>query len=161
MERRRVDSLETDKTRSEHDRPSARIKSPKPTQKKKRMARSDLLVALVKAGATGDRHLARTCAEALIADERGKQHNVLADRLSSALRIPPNGSYQQQQSAPQEPAARGPLTRDLFVDRVPQHRLSDLLLPDVTRDACEALIEEQRRADVLRSHALEPRHRVL
>jgi len=49
----------------------------------------------------------------------------------------------------------------LFVDRVPRRRLSDLLLPPVTRDACEALIEEQRRADVLRSHGLEPRHRVL
>jgi AAA+ superfamily predicted ATPase len=124
------------------------------------MARSDLLVALVKAGATGDRHLARTSAEALIADERGKKHNVLADRLSNAMRMPLNGSPQQQ-AAPQEPAARGPSTRDLFVDRIPQRRLSDLLLPGVTRDACEALIEEQRRADVLRSHGLEPRHRIL
>ena len=56
---------------------------------------------------------------------------------------------------------RGPSTRDLFVDRVPQRRLADLLLPTATRDACEELIEEQRRADVLRSHGLEPRHRIL
>jgi hypothetical protein len=130
-----------------------------PAKKKKRMARSDLLVALVKAGATGDRHLARTSAEALIADEKAKQHHVLADRLSGALRSNLNGSHS---AAPaQEAALRGPSTRDLFVDRVPQRRLSDLLLPPVTRDACEALIEEQQRADVLRSHGLEPRHRVL
>jgi hypothetical protein len=122
------------------------------------MARSDLLVALVKAGATGDRQLARTSAEALIADEKSKQHHVLANRLSTALRAPGNGN---QTAAAQEPISRGPSTRDLFVDRIPQRRLSDLLLPAITRDACEALIEEQRRADVLRSHGLEPRHRVL
>jgi AAA+ superfamily predicted ATPase len=123
------------------------------------MARSDLLVALVKAGATGDRQLARTSAEALIADEKLKQHHVLADRLSTALRTPVNGN--QTAAVTQEPVSRGPSTRDLFVDRIPQRRLSDLLLPAITRDACEALIEEQRRADVLRSHGLEPRHRVL
>ncbi|MET4451897.1 ATP-binding protein [Bradyrhizobium sp. RT3b] len=128
--------------------------------KKKRMARSDLLVALVKAGATGDRQLARTSAEALIADEKAKQHYVLADRLSGALRSNLNGD-RPAPSLPHEPTSRGPSTRDLFVDRVPRRTLGDLLLPTVTREVCEALIEEQRRADVLRSHGLEPRHRVL
>lgn len=123
------------------------------------MARSDLLVALVKAGATGDRHLARTSAEALIADEKGKQHHVLADRLAAALRSPVNG-HSQHLAHPEMPV-RGPSTRDLFIDRVPQRQLSDLLLPPVTREACESLLEEQRRADVLRAHGLEPRHRVL
>ena len=85
-----------DKPPSECNRLSARSGPAKRAEKKKRMARSDLLVALVKAGATGDRHLARTSAEALIADERGKQHNVLADRLSNSLRMPLNGSPQQQ-----------------------------------------------------------------
>jgi hypothetical protein len=133
----------------------------RPAKKKKRMARSDLLVALVKAGATGDRHLARTSAEALIADEKAKQHHVLADRLAGVLRSNLNGNQSAAPVPAQEAVSRGPSTRDLFVDRVPQRRLSDLLLPPVTRDACEALIEEQRRADVLRSHGLEPRHRVL
>ena len=140
-------------------RPKVQDKPAKPI-KKKRMARSDLLVALVKAGATGDRHLARTSAEALIADEKAKQHTILADRLTAALRTNLNGSHSAT-PAPAESPARGPSTRDLFVDRVPQRRLSDLLLPPVTRDACEELIEEQRRADVLRAHGLEPRHRVL
>ncbi|RQH11852.1 AAA family ATPase [Bradyrhizobium sp. RP6] len=124
------------------------------------MARSDLLVALVKAGATGDRQLARTSAEALIADEKAKQHHVLADRLSGALRSNLNGD-RSASPTPHEPVSRGPSTRDLFVDRVPRRTLAELLLPTVTREACEALIEEQRRADVLRAHGLEPRHRVL
>ncbi|MBZ6416414.1 AAA family ATPase [Methylobacterium ajmalii] len=138
-------------------RPKAEAKPARPVKKKKRMARSDLLVALVKAGATGDRHLARTSAEALIADEKANKHTVLAERLTAALRTNLNGSH----VAAPAPAVRGPSTRDLFVDRVPQRRLADLLLPPVTREACEELIEEQRRADVLRSHGLEPRHRIL
>jgi len=141
--------------------PKLQAKPASPAKKKKRMARSDLLVALVKAGATGDRHLARTSAEALIADEKAKQHHVLADRLAGALRSNANGGQSAAPPLAQEAVSRGPSTRDLFVDRIPQRRLSDLLLPPVTRDACEALIEEQRRADVLRSHGLEPRHRVL
>jgi ATP-dependent Zn protease len=124
------------------------------------MARSDLLVALVRAGATGDRNLARTSAEALIADERAKQHNVLADRLTGALQAQVNGPPPMV-SPPTGTAARGPSTRDLFVEHSPQRRLADLLLPPVTREACDELIEEQRRADVLRSHGLEPRHRIL
>lgn len=126
---------------------------------KRRMARSDLLVALVKAGATGDRHLARTSAEALIADEKSKQHFVLAERLSGALRAPANGTNQPP-TLPESPT-RGPSARDLFVDRTPKRRLEDLILPAVTRQACETLIQEQRRADVLRAHGLEPRNRIL
>ena len=156
---RDVDLFGPDEAAPGPQRPKVQDKPAKPI-KKKRMARSDLLVALVKAGATGDRHLARTSAEALIADEKAKQHTILADRLTAALRTNLNGSHPAA-PAPAESPARGPSTRDLFVDRVPQRRLSDLLLPPVTRDACEELIEEQRRADVLRAHGLEPRHRVL
>src|SRR6202035_1787859 len=32
---------------------------------------------------------------------------------------------------------------------------------DLTRQACDELIEEQRRASLLRAHSLEPRHSVL
>jgi SpoVK/Ycf46/Vps4 family AAA+-type ATPase len=60
-----------------------------------------------------------------------------------------------------ETFARSSSARDFFVERSPQRSLAELLLPSVTREACEELIEEQRRADVLRSHGLEPRHRVL
>jgi SpoVK/Ycf46/Vps4 family AAA+-type ATPase len=154
-----VDLFRRDERPAEPGHRSAQ-KAAKPAGKKRRMARSDLLVALVTAGATGDRNLARTSAEALIADERTKQHNVLADRLSGALKAQMNG-HAPMTNPPTETVARGPSTRDLFVERAPQRSLTDLLLPPVTREACEELIEEQRRADVLRSHGLEPRHRIL
>ena len=57
------------------------------------MARSDLLIALVKAGSSGDRKAVRATAEAIIAEERAKQHNVLADRLFHMVQINGNGSH--------------------------------------------------------------------
>ena len=44
---------------------------------------------------------------------------------------------------------------------MPRRRLEDLVLSDANRAACRDLIEEQRRASILRAHSLEPRHRVL
>ena len=40
------------------------------------MARSDLLVSLVKAGTSGDTRGFRSTAEAIIAEERAKRHDV-------------------------------------------------------------------------------------
>lgn len=39
--------------------------------------------------------------------------------------------------------------------------MDDLILSDIIRAACKELVEEQNRADLLRSHNLEPRHRIL
>ena len=49
------------------------------------MARADLLVSLVKASAEGDRGRVRKTTEAIIAEERAKNHHVLADRLTRAV----------------------------------------------------------------------------
>ena len=120
------------------------------------MARSDLLVSLVRAGAAGDRREITTAVEAIIAEERAKQHNVLADRLARALRSNGNGS-RAGYTAP-EPTAR---VRDYVVEATPRKRLKDLFLSDLCERACRGLIEEQHRAGLLRSQSLEPRHRVL
>jgi hypothetical protein len=55
-------------------------------------ARSDLLISLVKAGASGDRRLMRSTVEAIVAEERSKQHNILADRLVKAMNGLVNGA---------------------------------------------------------------------
>ena len=57
------------------------------------MARSDLLVSLVKAGASGDNRLMKATVEAIIAEERSKQHNVLADKLTKAMNGMGNGVH--------------------------------------------------------------------
>ena len=43
----------------------------------------------------------------------------------------------------------------------PERRMGDLVLPASVANAARELVEEFRRADLLRAHNLEPRHRVL
>ena len=120
------------------------------------MARSDLLVSLVRAGASGNSKELTTAVEAIIAEERAKQHNILADRLTRALRS--NGAGGQTGYTVPDPGARA---RDYVLETPPRKRLEDLFLPELCERACRELIEEQHRAGVLRSRSLEPRHRVL
>jgi AAA+ superfamily predicted ATPase len=123
------------------------------------MARSDLLVSLVKAGAVGDRRGFRSAAEAIIAEERAKQHNILADQLSHVIQSNGSGPYAPVMAPPvNEQAARA---RDFIAEVVPRRKLDELILPSIVRRAVDELVEEQQRADVLRASGLEPRHRLL
>ncbi|HXS15849.1 MAG TPA: ATP-binding protein [Polyangiaceae bacterium] len=118
------------------------------------MSRSDLILSLVKAGSSGDRSGFRRSLEALVADERGRQHHVVAGQLAKYLELGTESTV---------PAAR-PIsaTPESLVDELHSYRkLSDLVLPPLVRTACEQVLEEQHRADLLRSHGLEPRHRLL
>ncbi len=119
------------------------------------MARSDLLVALVKAGTSGDKRAVRSAAEAIIAEERAKQHNILANRLSQATQV--NGNVPSTPTAP-EPTGRA---REFIAEIAPRRRLEDLILSETCRQSVVELIEEQQRAGLLRSHGLDPRHSVL
>lgn len=121
------------------------------------MARSDLLISLVKASVSGDKAAVRNAVESIIADEKGKQHTVLADRLSRALLANGNGS-KVVSPQPYESASRG---REALSEVKPKHQLSDLVLSDQTRKSVEQLIEEQQRASLLRAHGLDPRHRIM
>lgn len=122
------------------------------------MARSDLLIALVKAGSAGDKRAVRSTAEAIIAEERAKRHDILAERLTSAIQMNGNAAAGHLISTVGDPSSRG---RDFIAEVTPRRQLSDLILPDSARKAIEELVEEQRRTDVLRAHGLEPRHRLL
>lgn len=120
------------------------------------MARSDLLVSLVRASSSGDKKSMRSTVEAIIAEERAKQHNILAERLMSAL-----NSNGQGGQATFLAAERGSKARDFIAEIKPRKRLEDLVLSGLCGRACRELVEEQQRADLLRAHSLEPRHRVL
>jgi AAA+ superfamily predicted ATPase len=124
------------------------------------MARSDLLINLVKAGVNGDQQLARRTAEAIVAEERAKQHRVLADRLEGVMKIPNGNSGRKMPLAlfPEAPPSKG---KDFLSETIPRRNIADLVLPDITACAIRQLIEEQQRANTLRSHSLEPRHRLL
>ncbi|MFI8607940.1 AAA family ATPase [Pseudomonas sp. NPDC077649] len=121
------------------------------------MARADLLVSLVQSGVAGNQSKFRKVAEAIIAEERSKQHKVLADRLETVLsRVieapPPQASFG---------AISGSSIRDLVSEVTPQKRLSDLILPHEVQNIITELVQEHHRADLLRAYNLEPRNRVL
>jgi AAA+ superfamily predicted ATPase len=120
------------------------------------MARSDLVVALARAGNAGDKRAARVATEAIIAEERVKQHQVLADRLSKTMHV--NGNGMHTSTSTTDNSSRG---RDYIAEVMPQRRLEDIVLPAVCRRAVDQLIQEQQRADLLRAHGVEPRHRIL
>ena len=121
------------------------------------MARSDLLLTLVRAGTTGDMPLFRKTVEALVAEERGKKHDVLAERLAKHLQLP----------SPHPPGTlNGSLNgyaklSDLWSERVPNRGYEELLLPDTVAQVVRELVEEHQRSDLLRSYNLVPRSRVL
>jgi len=122
------------------------------------MARSDLIIDLVKAGVQGDDTALRATAEAIAADELAKKHSGVAERISKALMTPPKSA------ANGHARAGGLKVRDGsggIARKFPDRPMTDLYLNRVVRSACDELIEEQRRADVLRASGLEPRHRVL
>ncbi|MEJ2375538.1 MAG: ATP-binding protein [Pseudolabrys sp.] len=126
------------------------------------MARSDLLINLVKSGASGDKHALRKIVDAIVAEERAKNHNIVADRIEKAYRLN-NGNVNGKATAlmnahSSESSARA---RDFIAEVTPRRRFEELILPDVTIAAAQQLVEEQQRASLLRSHSLEPRHSAL
>jgi AAA+ superfamily predicted ATPase len=121
------------------------------------VARADLLLALVKSGAGADDLAFRRAAEALIAEEEAKKHGVLAHQLTDALtRRRPSSSASKVTSLTRVEGVAA-----LLHEREPERRISDLVLPGMVRQQCADLLEEHHRRDLLRSHGVEPRHRVL
>jgi SpoVK/Ycf46/Vps4 family AAA+-type ATPase len=118
------------------------------------MARSDLLIDLVEAERLGDRTRFRTLVEAIIAEERANQHHVVASRLTELITT--SGSVQQLR-----PNAVGEELAELVLDVTPRRRLEGLRLADPVRELVGELIEEHQRSELLRSHNLDPRNRVL
>lgn len=118
------------------------------------MARADLIVDLVDAQRMGDHSRFRVLVEAIIAEERGKQHHLLADRLTQLITSTGSSALLARDDSARPVA-------DLLHEVVPRQRLADLQLDDLTAAAAAEVVEEHHRADLLRSHGIEPRNRVL
>ena len=110
------------------------------------MARADLLIDIIRVGAEANQELFRRALEALITEERSKQHHVVADRLAAHLQL--NGHSKPTASI--APVSLNGASR-LLLEVRPQKRLGDLLLPATVSQACAGLIEEHHRADLLRA----------
>jgi SpoVK/Ycf46/Vps4 family AAA+-type ATPase len=118
------------------------------------MARSDLVIDLVEAHRRGDSARFRVLVEAIIAEERSNQHHLVADRLSELITT----------SGSSELLARDDTARsvaDLVHEIVPRRRLVTLQLAANVHTAVTEIIEEHHRSELLRSHGIEPRNRIL
>jgi SpoVK/Ycf46/Vps4 family AAA+-type ATPase len=118
------------------------------------MARADILLSLVQSANRKDMISFRKSVESLIAEERAKKHNILADRLAASI-ITENGNKNSTTILPNGHA------KDLVFEVAPQKKFDDLIIEDQSLKICKDLIEEQHRADLLRSYGLEPRNRIL
>lgn len=120
------------------------------------MAASDKIIALVRAGALGDKVQFKRVVESLIAEEKQKGHHVLAKKLEQEL-LKLNTSNSVLNS---------PINKDnnisSLVDEIsPKLKFSNLILPAYVENTLNELIEEQSRVELLRSYSLEPRHKIL
>ena len=118
------------------------------------MARSDLLVSLVRASAVGDRSSVASTVEAMVAEERAHSHHILADRLQRALQSVPVATSNQMA----RPQSSG---RDFIIETEARLNIASLILSLPAERLTRQLIEEQTRADLLRAQGIQPRHRVL
>lgn len=105
----------------------------------------------------GDRSAVRSAVETIIAEERGKQHRVLADGLSRVLQANGNG----KNMPPHINYETSPRGKEFLAQLTPRHRLDDIVLSEITRSTVDQVIEEQQRASLLRAHGLDPRHRIM
>ena len=123
------------------------------------MARADLLCELIKYGLLNDSTNFRKAAEALCAEERAKQHTILANKIEDLLKT----SRRPISKDTTNPSIlRGSVNeQSLFAEKIPKKRLDHLILPDSVRSVCQDLITEQNRADLLRSYGIEPRNKLL
>lgn len=119
------------------------------------MARADLLLNLVKYGTAGNKQMFKKVVEAIISEERSKNHNVLADNLNGIIKTISN-----------ETATNGSILSDIRIENYlieigPQKSLGDLILTKSNLKLCNEVLEEQFRVELLRSYSLEPRNRLL
>lgn len=124
------------------------------------MARADLLCELIKAGLMKDDASFRKAAEAICAEERSKQHEILANKITELLNNNQYKTNREIKSSPQIITSNG-IHNQLFSEKAPIKRLDQLMLPENVYQSCRGLIEEQTRTDLLRSYGLEPRNKIL
>lgn len=123
------------------------------------MARSDLILDLVKNSYNGNKYQFKKVVEAMIAEERSKQHTILAEKLQQELDVVMRSS---NMGVCEKSASMTAPVVDNFLQEVTACKsFDDLVLTPSIRKVADELVEEHFRADILRSYGLEPRHKIL
>jgi SpoVK/Ycf46/Vps4 family AAA+-type ATPase len=126
------------------------------------MANGKLLRQLVRAGVEGDHEAFRRASEAVIAEERGNQHHLLANDLEKVLYGRPSSAsslsvVNLKKSVPSD-KERGV---DLIDIRQPTRELTDLVVSTEVRSAVEHVLLEHNREGALTTYGLEPARKLL
>lgn len=126
------------------------------------MANGRLLRQLIKSGSEGDREAFQRATEAVIAEEREKQHHLLANDLERLLygRSKPPATLTLMKASQAVPIDR---ERNLSLIEIlqPTRERRDIILSDAAQSILDELLLEHNRADVLRTHGLEPAQKLL
>lgn len=127
------------------------------------MASGKILRQLVKAGTSGDTDAFRQASEAIIREERQKQHHLLANDLERLLygdqaSLSPNARKLHK-------ASEMPSNKDnglaLLEERPVVREEKDIVLSEATQLLFTEILNEHNRADVLRSYGLQPAQKLL
>lgn len=122
------------------------------------MANAEYLTELVRAHYSGDDRRFSNLLNQVIAAESRAGHARLAERLRE-LRIE---GARQEPAAKATPLARAPRNLEQVLSvSYSEVRLDDLVLTDEIRASLQRYVVEHRRAEVLASHGLKPRRRLL
>jgi SpoVK/Ycf46/Vps4 family AAA+-type ATPase len=129
------------------------------------MASGDLLRKLFQSHQRRDDQAFTHYARQIISEEREKHHHLLAADLERML----EGSHPRDSRRVPAVAMKSlhELPRDrerdslLIEESSPEHGLEDIVLSDENRCVIEEILRETRRQDVLRTHRLRPRQRLL
>lgn len=127
------------------------------------MANAKLLRQLIKSGMQGDSASFRAASEAVIKEEREKNHHLLANDLERLL-------YGDQAKAPHNArklhaVSALPTNKDnglaLLEERAVVREEKDIILSDAAQSALDEILIEHNRADVLRSYGMLPAQKIL
>lgn len=126
------------------------------------MSNGKLLRKLIRSGAEGDLDAFRGVAKQVIADERQKQHHLLANDLESILygrsQTPSSPTLRNLTATIPEDRERG---LPLLSVREPIRGLEDVVLSPNNLSAVKEILREHNREEVLRVHGLRPSDRLL
>ena len=125
------------------------------------MARADLILDLIKYSFEGNKYQCKKVVEALVAEERSKQHLLLADKLQKELERALHSTNDGVSKSELSFSDTSSIINN-FLQEVPVKKsFEEMVLPEEVKKVIGTFIEEQLRADLLRSYGLEPRHKII
>ena len=127
------------------------------------MASGKILRQIIKSGMRGDLAAFRAASEAVIKEEREKNHHLLANDLERLLYGDQTnfGSSVRKLSIVTEMPANKDNGLVLLEERPSVREEKDIILSDTTQSAIDEILIEHNRADVLLSYGLQPARKLL